>query len=106
MIDWCSRMVQTRLNSANAGISKSNTFPNLKTKHKTNTTYILVMVFVHHLIYNEKFSQFELLNVILSTRRSQWLRGPRHELSSLARTMGSWVRSPLEVWMSICVYVS
>jgi hypothetical protein len=25
-------------------------------------------------------------------------------LSSLARTLGSWVRIPLEAWMSVCVY--
>jgi hypothetical protein len=36
--------------------------------------------------------------------RSQWPRGLRHELSSSARTLGSWVRIPLEVWMSVCVY--
>jgi hypothetical protein len=32
--------------------------------------------------------------------RSQWPRGLRHEISSLARTLGSWVRIPLETWMS------
>jgi hypothetical protein len=31
-------------------------------------------------------------------------RGVWHELSSLARTLGLWVRIPLEVWMSVCVY--
>jgi hypothetical protein len=34
----------------------------------------------------------------------QWTRGLRHELSSLDRTLGSWVRIPLETWMSVCVY--
>jgi hypothetical protein len=30
---------------------------------------------------------------------------PRHdELSSPAQTLGSWVRIPLEAWMSVCVY--
>jgi hypothetical protein len=33
-----------------------------------------------------------------------WPRGLRHELSSLARTLGSWVRISLEAWMSVCVY--
>jgi hypothetical protein len=33
--------------------------------------------------------------------RSQWLRDLRQELSSLARTLGSWVRIPLEAWMSV-----
>jgi hypothetical protein len=32
---------------------------------------------------------------------SQWPRGRRHELSSLSRTLGSWVRIPLKVWMSV-----
>jgi hypothetical protein len=36
--------------------------------------------------------------------RSQWLRGLRHEPSSPARTMGSWVRIPLDVWMLLCVH--
>jgi hypothetical protein len=39
-----------------------------------------------------------------SDSRSQWPRGLRHELSSLARTLGSWVRIPVEAWMSVCVY--
>jgi hypothetical protein len=28
----------------------------------------------------------------------------QHEMSSLARGMGSWVRIPLKAWMSLCVY--
>jgi hypothetical protein len=36
--------------------------------------------------------------------RSQWPRGLRHELSSPVQTLGSWVRIPLETWMSLCVY--
>jgi hypothetical protein len=35
---------------------------------------------------------------------SQWPRGLRHEPSSPARTLGSWVRITLETWMSVCVY--
>jgi hypothetical protein len=34
--------------------------------------------------------------------RSQWPRGLRYELSSLARTLGSWFRIPLKAWMSVC----
>jgi hypothetical protein len=33
-----------------------------------------------------------------------WPRGLRHELSSFARTLGSWFRIPLDAWMSVCVY--
>jgi hypothetical protein len=32
-----------------------------------------------------------------------WPRGLRHELSSLARTLGSCIRVPLKAWMSVCV---
>jgi hypothetical protein len=33
--------------------------------------------------------------------QSQWPCGLRHELSSLAWTLGLWVRIPLKVWMSV-----
>jgi hypothetical protein len=36
--------------------------------------------------------------------RSQWPRNLRHELSSLARTLGSWVRIPFEAWIPVSVY--
>jgi hypothetical protein len=35
--------------------------------------------------------------------RSQWSRGLNHELSSLSRTLGSWVQIPLKAWMSMFV---
>jgi hypothetical protein len=40
----------------------------------------------------------------MSDGRSQWSRGLRHELSSPARTLGSWVRIPLKAWIFMCVY--
>jgi hypothetical protein len=36
--------------------------------------------------------------------RSQWPLGLRHELSSPAQTLGSWVPIPREAWMSVRVY--
>jgi hypothetical protein len=45
-----------------------------------------------------------LYPVIVYMLRTQWTRGLRHEPSSPARTLGSWVRIPLEVLMSVCVY--
>jgi hypothetical protein len=36
--------------------------------------------------------------------RSQWPRGLRHELSSPAEILGSWVRIQLKAWMSKCDY--
>jgi hypothetical protein len=42
---------------------------------------------------------------IIRERRSQWPRGLWHELLSLARTLGSWVRVPLKGRMSVYVYL-
>jgi hypothetical protein len=36
--------------------------------------------------------------------RSQGPRGLRHEMSSPAQTLGSWVRIPLETWMSVRLF--
>jgi hypothetical protein len=36
--------------------------------------------------------------------RSQSLRGLRHEMSSPARTLGSWVRIPFKAWMCLCLF--
>jgi hypothetical protein len=33
-----------------------------------------------------------------------WPRGLRHEPFWTARTVGTWIRIPLEAWMSVCVY--
>jgi hypothetical protein len=40
---------------------------------------------------------------VMAPRRSQWSRGVMHELSSLARTLASWVWIPFKAWMSVCV---
>jgi hypothetical protein len=37
--------------------------------------------------------------------RSQWPRGLRHEPSSPARTLGSWVQISLKAWMSVCAFI-
>jgi hypothetical protein len=42
--------------------------------------------------------------VVIVVCRSQWPRSLRHELSSPSQTLVSWVRMPLETWMSVCVY--
>jgi hypothetical protein len=36
--------------------------------------------------------------------RSQWPRGLRHELHLPALTLGSWVRIPLEAWMTVRLF--
>jgi hypothetical protein len=50
------------------------------------------------------FLHKKLQRTIISHCRSQWARGLRHGLSSLARKLGSWVRIALKTWMSVCVY--
>jgi hypothetical protein len=42
--------------------------------------------------------------VLLLLRLSQWPRSLKHELSSPAQTLGSWLRIALEALMSACVY--
>jgi hypothetical protein len=42
--------------------------------------------------------------VCVGAGRPRWPRGLRHEQSSLAQTLGSWVRILLEAWTSVCVY--
>jgi hypothetical protein len=56
------------------------------------------------------YSDFcDVIVVIPSSKRAigrtEWPRGLRHELSSLARTMGSWVRTPGKAWMFVCVHL-
>jgi hypothetical protein len=36
---------------------------------------------------------------------ARWPHGLRHELSSLSRTLESWVRIPLKAWMSVCAFI-
>jgi hypothetical protein len=45
---------------------------------------------------------FFIINI---TCRSEWRRGLRHELPSLPRTLGSWVRIPLEAWMCVGAFI-
>jgi hypothetical protein len=45
-------------------------------------------------------SQSKLSAIFFISRRSQWPRSLRHELSSLARTL-SWVRIPLKAVLSV-----
>jgi hypothetical protein len=37
--------------------------------------------------------------------RSRWPCGLGHELYSLARTLGSWVRFPFKAWMFVCAFI-
>jgi hypothetical protein len=51
-----------------------------------------------HLIHN--------CGVQYARGRPQWPRGLGHELSSLALTLGSWVRIPFKAWMFVlCAFI-
>jgi hypothetical protein len=50
------------------------------------------------------FSLFFFIWWFRSLCSLQWLHGLRHELSLLARKLGSCVRISLKAWMSVCVY--
>jgi hypothetical protein len=44
-----------------------------------------------------------LLYLYMLLGRSQWPRGLRHELSSLAETLGSWIPIQLHASMFVCL---
>jgi hypothetical protein len=52
--------------------------------------------------FTQKKNYFSIVGSV--TSRLQRPPGLRHELSSPAQTLRSWVRIPLEAWMSVCVY--
>jgi hypothetical protein len=58
------------------------------------------VMFTHHLLiiyglFNDTTNSWNYMMSIT------WPRGLRHELSSLARTLRSWVRIPFKAWMSL-----
>jgi hypothetical protein len=57
-------------------------------------------------IYSEMWApcKYYIINNVYFAGRSQWPRGLRHELSSLARKLGPWVRILLKAWMFVWVY--
>jgi hypothetical protein len=63
-----------------------------------------LMIHFNISVYAYIFQEASFLHVFhlvyCTCRRSQWPRGLRHELSSPAQTLGSWVRIPPEA----CVY--
>jgi hypothetical protein len=47
----------------------------------------------------------DLITLTALRGRSRWPRGLRHELSSFARRLGSWVRIQLKTWMSVYAFI-
>jgi hypothetical protein len=68
-------------------------------------------VYVLALIWETKFHahtkhRLNCSSLYFKVCRSQWPCGLRHELSSLARMLRSWVPIPLKVWMSVlCAFI-
>jgi hypothetical protein len=57
----------------------------------------MILYYILRKIEKDKIYQYQ------SIRRSQWPRRLRHELSSLARKLGSWFRIPLNALTFVCV---
>jgi hypothetical protein len=64
--------------------------------HPSSAEVKMVELYLHSPVY---------LHGIVVNCRSQWPRGLRHELSSVARTLGSWIRIPFEARMSLCAFI-
>jgi hypothetical protein len=72
-----------------------------------SSDYTCIEIFLKNLIRN--FLSLAVLSVsyfrcLVNFDRSQWPRGLRHEPSSPARTLGSWVRISLEARMSLRLF--
>jgi hypothetical protein len=53
---------------------------------------------------NQAFFSDTFITCMYTGRDRTATCGLKHELSSLAEILGSWVPIPLEAWMSVCVY--
>jgi hypothetical protein len=84
--------------------------------YRRSTRHVLTRVAIHctdeqhamsshelqrHWYWRRNFRKCIILDKLC---RPQLPRGLRHGLSSLARTLGSWVRIPLKEWMCVRVY--
>jgi hypothetical protein len=72
--------------------------------NRPNDLLTMSSYFIYYYVQSYIANIYENYSIRIKRSRSQWPRSLRHELSSLARTLGSWVRIPLEAWMSVCVY--
>jgi hypothetical protein len=65
--------------------------------HHTKFYSVCTLLSVAHTFWGEYLDLRENQPITVAARS-------KHELSSLAQTLGSWVRIPLEAWMSVCGY--
>jgi hypothetical protein len=84
----------------NSEVTPQAIWPITKSLIKGNGSKALTVI---HAPLGFKFHPLGKANAI-ADGRSQWPRRLRHEMSSLARTLGSWVWIPLKAWMSVCTY--
>jgi hypothetical protein len=95
-LSWFQIYVSPTPNTNNAG------GPLLVTCHSSQLFFTESVVLWWHFI---QILSIKPPLILENECRSQWPRGLRHELTSPAQTLGSWVRIPLQAWMSVCVYV-
>jgi hypothetical protein len=58
-----------------------------------------------HFDHRVSFASMNSFKLLKMASRSQWPRGLKREVSSLARKLGSLVRIPLKAWMSACAFI-
>jgi hypothetical protein len=76
-------------------VCRSNTFSHVASVVYEQGEFLTVLQVRHLLLLT---SYIRLPEPVAVATRS------KHEPSSPARTLGSWVRIPLKGWMSVCVY--
>jgi hypothetical protein len=79
-----------------------------KPLHKTRASdFFLGHFFILTVVQSHMHDIYEIMYTSTYIKgRSQWPRGLRRELSSLARMLRSWIRVPLKAWMSVlCAFL-
>jgi hypothetical protein len=75
----------------------------------TNNLTIAVIYFTQRVkFYHRNWINNLKIHIEIARGQSRWSRSLKHETASLARTLGLWVRIPLEEWVYVrvfCVFV-
>jgi hypothetical protein len=106
--DLCSPLVAIFLSCLLVGDSGTNAekinFESLPPKAHISQQDTLIRFRIINYWNREHLSNLPCIFPYINLYRSQCPRGLKHDLSSLARSLGSWVRIPLNAWMTVCVY--